>query len=138
MFVVGLASQHVPDWDRPTGRPTALSMVDAGRLTLCRLRRTATYQDLPEDVGVGKTPVWPYHQQMVAFGADVLDAADQAELSVLVAGRVCLVEGTLVPTVHWRHRHDLASDTQRRSSVNVAASGRSPRPAHVRQSSLPG
>ena len=72
------------------------------------------------------------------FLAEVLDAEGEDSLSALVAGRVCLVEGTLVPTVHWRHRRDLASGKQRRSGVNVAASGRSPRPAHVRQSSLPG
>lgn len=42
LFVVELAVQHFPEWDRPTGRPRALSVVDAVRLTLCRLRRNAT------------------------------------------------------------------------------------------------
>src|SRR5512142_178244 len=31
--------QHFADWDRPTGRLRALSVVAALRLTLCRLRR---------------------------------------------------------------------------------------------------
>lgn len=119
VFVVDLAVQHFPDWDRPTGRPRALSVVDALRLTLRRLRRNATYQDLHEDFGVGKTTAWAYHQQMVAFLADVLDAGDHAELSVLVAGRVCLIDGTLVPTVHWRHRSNLRSGKHRRYGVNV-------------------
>ena len=66
-FVAALASQHLTDWDQPVGRPKALSVVDALRLTLCRLRRNATYQDLHEDFGVGKTTIWAYHQQMVAF-----------------------------------------------------------------------
>src|SRR5512135_3272899 len=54
---------------------------------------------------------------MVAFLAEV--GAAQAELSVLVAGRVCLIADTLVPTVGWRHRQDLRSGTQRRYGVNV-------------------
>ena len=67
VFVADLAVQHFPNWDRPTRRPRALSIVDALRLTLCRLRRNATYQDLHEDFGVGKTTTWAYHQQIVAF-----------------------------------------------------------------------
>ena len=102
VFVVDLAGQHFPDWDRPTGRPSALSMVDAGRLTLCRLRRTATYQDLHADVGIGKTTAWDYHQKIVNFLAEVLDAEGEDSLSALVAGRVCLVEGTLVPSDYSR------------------------------------
>ncbi len=117
--VVELAGREFPGWDRPAGQPRALSVVDAVRLTLCRLRRNATYQDLHEDFGVGKTTAWDYHQQMVAFLADVLGAADHAELSVLVAGRVCLIDATLVPTVNWRHRKDLRSGKHRRYGVNV-------------------
>src|SRR5512135_2411500 len=45
-FVVELAVGELPGLDRPTGRPRALSVVGALRLTLCRLRRNATYQDL--------------------------------------------------------------------------------------------
>ena len=118
MFVVNLAGQHFPDWDRPTGRPRALSVVEAMRLTLCRLRRNATYQDLHEDFGVEDNRR-AYHQQMVAFLAEVLGAADEASLSALVAGRVCLIDGTLVPTVHRRHRTDLRSGKHRRYGVNV-------------------
>ena len=59
VFVVNLAVQHFPDWNRPTGRPRALSVVEAMRLTLCRLRRNATYQDLHADFGVGRTTPGP-------------------------------------------------------------------------------
>lgn|SRR5512135_764697 len=75
---------------------------------------------------------------MVAFLAEVLGAADQADLSALVAGRVCLIDGTLVPTVGWRHRTDLASGTHRRYGMNVGAPGRPARSAHRRQPSVPG
>ena len=51
-FVVELTMQYFPDWDKPVGRPRALSLVDALRLTL---RRNATYQDLHEDFGIGTT-----------------------------------------------------------------------------------
>lgn len=56
---------------------------------------------------------------MVAFLADVLSAADQADLSVLVASKVCLIDGTLVPTFNGRHRQDLQSGKHRRYGVNV-------------------
>ena len=118
-FVVEAAVQHFADWDRPTGRPRARSAVAALRLTLCRLRRNATYQDLHEDFGVGTTTGWDYYQRMVAFLADTLGTADHADLSVLVTGRLCLIDGTLVPTVNWRHRKDLRSGKHRRYGVNV-------------------
>lgn len=111
--------RHFADWDRPTGRPRALSVVAALRLTLCRLRRNATYQDLHEDLGVGTTTAWDYSQRMVAFLADTLGVGDEAQLSALVAGKVCLVDGMLVPTVRWRHRADLKSGKHRRYGVNV-------------------
>src|SRR5512146_3440981 len=50
---------------------------------------------------------------------DMLDVGGQAELAVLVAGRVRRIEGTLVPTVNWRHRSDLRSGKHRRYGVNV-------------------
>lgn len=56
---------------------------------------------------------------MVAFLADVLSAADPADLSVLVASKVCLIDGTLVPTFNERHRQDLQSGKHRRYSLNV-------------------
>lgn len=118
-FVIELALRHFPDWDKPTGRPRVLSVAQALRLALCRLRRNATYQDLHEDFGVGKTTAWDYHQTMVGFLADALGCGEQTSLFALVAGRVCLVDGTLVPTLNWRHRTDLRSGKHRRYGVNV-------------------
>lgn len=118
-FVVALAMQHFTDWDQPVGRPKALSVVAALRLTLCRLRRNATYQDLHEDFGIGLATAWDYHQKMVCFLAEVLGCPDEDGLAALVAGRVCLIDGALIPTVHWRHRRDLASGKHRRYGVNV-------------------
>jgi hypothetical protein len=108
-----------PDWDKAVGRPRGLSLVAALRLTLCRLRRNATYNDLSEDFGIGVTTAWSYHQKMVAFLADVLGCSDEQTLSMLVAGTVCLVDGSLIPTFNWRHRKDLLSGKHRRNGVNV-------------------
>lgn len=36
-----------------------------------------------------------------------------------VAGKVCLVDGTLIPTCNWRHRHDLHSGHRKRYGVKV-------------------
>ena len=136
--MVEVALRHVPDWDTPTGRPRALSVAQAVRWTVCRLRRTATSQDLHADVGVGATTAGEDHQTMVGFLADALGAAAAASRSALVDGTVCLVDGTLVPTVGWRHRTDLASSTHRRSGMTVAAAGRPARPAARRQPGVSG
>jgi hypothetical protein len=117
--VVELAELEFPDWDKPEGRPKGLSLVLALRLTLCRLRRNATYNDLAEDFGIGVTTAWNYYQRMVAFLADTLGCGDEESLSALVEGTVCLVDGTLVPTFNWRHRKDLFSGKRRRNGVNV-------------------
>lgn len=119
LAVVELAEQEFPDWDAPIGRPKALSLVQALRLTLCRLRRNATYNDLSEDFGISVATAWEYHQEMVAFLADVLGCPDKEGLSLLVEGTICLVDGTLVPTFNWRHRKDLLSGKHRRYGVNI-------------------
>ena len=50
--IVDLAEQNFPDWNRGIGRPKALTLIDALRLSLCRLPRNATYNDLHEDFAV--------------------------------------------------------------------------------------
>jgi hypothetical protein len=55
---------------------------------------------------------------MVAFLAEVLGTQD-ADLPAMLTGKVALVDGTLVPTFHWRHRGDLLSGKHRRRGVNV-------------------
>lgn len=118
-FVVEAAEREFPDWNKPVGRPKRLTRHEALRLTLCRLRRNATYQDLREDFDIGKTTAWDYHQEMVAFLADELGATDDEHLAALLEGTVCLVDGTLVPTFHWKHRKDLLSGKHRRHGVNI-------------------
>ena len=116
--VVELAEAEFPNWDRGIGRPRKLTLVEALRLTLCRLRRNATYNDLHEDFAVGVTTAWDYHQEMVGFLADVL-ASTEEELPTLLTGRIFLIDGTLVPTFNWRHRDDLLSGKHRRHGVNL-------------------
>lgn len=116
--VVDLAEQEFPDWNRGVGRPKALTLVEALRLSLCRLRRNATYNDLHEDFAIGLTTAWEYHQQMVAFLADALGTTDE-DLPALLEGKICLIDGTLVPTFNWRHRTDLLSGKHRKHGVNL-------------------
>lgn len=116
--VVQLAEEEFPDWDRPIGRPKALTLVEALRLCLCRLRRNATYNDLHEDFAVARSTAWDYHQIMVAFLADALGTTDE-ELPALLTGQIVLVDGTLIPTFHWRHRTDLLSGKHRTHGVNA-------------------
>jgi DDE superfamily endonuclease len=116
--VVELAEQEFPDWNRGIGRPKALTLIEALRLTLCRLRRNATYNDLHEDFAIGTTTAWDYHQVMVAFLADALATTDD-DLPALLSGRIFLIDGTLVPTFNWRHRKDLLSGKHRKHGVNL-------------------
>jgi DDE superfamily endonuclease len=116
--VVELAQQEFPDWNRGVGRPKALTLIQALRLTLCRLRRNATYNDLHEDFAIGTTTAWDYHQVMVAFLAEALATTD-ADLPALLSGRIVLIDGTLVPTFNWRHRKDLLSGKHRTHGVNL-------------------
>jgi len=116
--VVELAEQNFPDWNRGVGRPKALTLVEALRLSLCRLRRNATYNDLHEDFAVAASTAWNYHQELVAFLADVLGTTDQA-LPALLTGRIFLIDGTLIPTFNWRHRTDLLSGKHRKHGVNA-------------------
>jgi DDE superfamily endonuclease len=116
--VLELAEQEFHQWDRGIGRPRVLTLFEALRLTLCRLRRNATYNDLHEDFAIGTTTAWDYHQVMVAFVAEVLGTTDD-ELPALLSGRIFLIDGTLVPTFNWRHRTDLLSGKHRKHGVNL-------------------
>jgi Helix-turn-helix of DDE superfamily endonuclease len=88
--IVDLAEQNFPDWNRGIGRPKALTLIEALRLSLCRLRRNATYNDLHEDFAVAESTAWDYHQRLVAFLADVLGTTDE-ELPALLTGRIFLI-----------------------------------------------
>lgn len=116
--VIQYAEQEVSDWDRRTGRPKALTLHEALRLSLCRLRRNATYNDLHEDFGVATSTAWDYHQRLVAFLADTLGTTGE-DLPALLSAKICLVDGTLVPTFNWRHRMDLLSGKHRKNGVNL-------------------
>lgn len=116
--LLDMAIESFPDWDDGPGRPKALSLAEALRLCLIRLRRNATFQDLHEDFAISTSTAWAYHQTMVTFLAEAL-GAQHGDLPELLAGQVVLVDGTLVPTFHWRHRSDLLSGKHRRRGVNI-------------------
>ena len=54
---------------------------------------------------------------MVPFLAGQFGCTD-ADLPGLVAGKICLVDGTRVSTFNWRHRTDLYSTHRRRYGMN--------------------
>jgi hypothetical protein len=117
--VVELAKQAFPDWNKPVGRPKKLSLLQALRLTLRRLRRNATYQDLHEDFDIARSTAWEYHQDMVDFLADTLGCTDEETLALLLEDKICLIDGTLVPTFNWKHRKDLFSGKHQRPGINI-------------------
>jgi hypothetical protein len=117
-YVVGLVMEEFRDWDSGRGRPRWVSAVQVLGMTLRHLRRNATYVDLSEDYGVAPYTAWGYVNEMTRFLADVLGST-RAGLNAAVAGNVCLVDGSLVPVLSWRHRRDLCSGEHRRYGVNI-------------------
>lgn len=102
-------------------RPPARRFGGGGmRLALCHLRRNCTYGELAQDNGMSPSTAWFYVQLMTEFLAEVLGRSDE-DLRVAVSGKVCLVDGSLVPAFNWRHRRDLYSGKHRKAGVNVQA-----------------
>jgi hypothetical protein len=116
--VVRLAEETFPDWHPRVGRPPALELVAALRLCLCWLRRNMTFQELGDDFEIGTSTAWSYAHGMAEFFAEALGCSAE-DLAEQVAGKVCLVDGTLVPTFTWRHRTDLYSGQHREHGMNV-------------------
>lgn len=117
-YVLRLVREEFKDWDRGCGRPRAVTVAEAARLTLCHLRRNCTYGELAEDNGIASSTAWFYVQLMTNFLAEMLGYSGE-DLRAAVSGKVCLVDGTLVPVFNWRHRRDLYSGKHRRPGVNV-------------------
>jgi hypothetical protein len=117
-LVVELAIEEFPDWTPKPGRRPKLDVVGALRLCLCWLRRNMTFEELGEDFGIGTTTAWDYAHGMAAFLAEVIGCPAES-LSGQVEGKICLVDGTLVPTCNWRHRRDLHSGHRKRYGVTV-------------------
>ena len=117
-LVVELAIEAFPDWTPKVGRPPKLDVVDALRLCLCWLRRNMTFEELGEDFGIGTTTAWEYAHGMAEFLAKLIGCPAES-LTGQVAGKICLVDGTLIPTCNWRHRRDLHSGHRKRYGVNV-------------------
>jgi hypothetical protein len=77
-----------------------------------------TFEELGEDFGIGTTTAWEYTHEMAEFLAKTIDRPAEL-LKDKVAGKVCLVDGTLIPTCNRRHRRDPHSGHRKHYGVNV-------------------
>jgi hypothetical protein len=116
--VLELMEEAFPDWNRRPGRPKSLSLAQAVRLTLVRLRRNQTFAELGEDFGLAGSTAWEYYQLITGRLAQLL-AVDLGALGESVRGKICLVDGMLVTVFTWRHRNDLFSGKHRRYGMGV-------------------
>jgi len=116
--VMEMAEEAFPDWDLRPGRPKSLSLAEAVRMTLVRLRRNQTFAELGADFGLATSTAWEYYQLITDLLADVL-GTDVGELCESVRGKICLVDGMLVTVFNWRHRCDLFSGKHRQHGMNV-------------------
>jgi hypothetical protein len=94
-LVVELAAEAFPDWTPKVGRRPKLDVVGALRLCLCWLRRNMTFEELGEDFGIGTTTAWEYAHGMAEFLAEAIGCPVES-LEGQIAGKVCLVDGTLI------------------------------------------
>lgn len=115
-LVVELATEAFPRWTPKVGRRPKLDVVGALRLCLCWLRRNMTFEELGEDFGIGTTTAWEYAHGMAEFLAEIIGCPAES-LADQVAGKIVLVDGTLIPTCNWRHRRDLHSGHHKRYGV---------------------
>jgi hypothetical protein len=92
-----MMAEALPDWNLHAGRPKSLSLQEAVRMTLMRLRRNVTFAEL------GASTAWGYFQEIATILGELL-AVDVNDLAESVKGKVCLVDGTLVTVFNWRHR----------------------------------
>ena len=107
-----------PAWDAAMGRPKSLTLAEAVRMALMRLRRNVTYAELGEDFGMAASSAWT-HVQRITDMLGALLAVDVEELVESVKGKICLVDGTLITTFNWHHRKDLFSGKYRKYGMNV-------------------
>jgi hypothetical protein len=123
-LVVKWATEEFPDWTPKVGRRPKLDVVGALRLCLCWLRRNMTFEELGEDFGIGTTTAWEYAHGIAKFLAELIGCRVES-LQGQVAGKICLVDGTLVPTCNWRHRRDLHSGTANATASTFKSSATS-------------
>jgi hypothetical protein len=116
--VMDMLEKASPDWDLPDGRPKSLTLAEATRMTLTRLRRNVTFAELGEDFGLATSTAWSYYQEITNMLHELL-AVDFDELAMSLKGKVCLVDGTLVQVFNWRHRKDLFSGKHRQYGMTV-------------------
>ena len=113
-----MMAEALPDWNLHAGRPKSLSLQEAVRMTLMRLRRNVTFAELGEDFALAASTAWGYFQEIATMLGELL-AVDVDDLAESVKGKVCLVDGTLVTVFNWRHRNDLFSGKHRQYGMNV-------------------
>jgi DDE superfamily endonuclease/Helix-turn-helix of DDE superfamily endonuclease len=117
-LVMDMMAEAFSDWDLTEGRPKSLSLEEAVRMTLMRLRRNVTFAELGEDFGMAASTAWGYFQEITNM-LDELPAVDFGELAKSMKGKICLIDGTLVQVFNWRHRKDLLSGKHRKHGMNV-------------------
>jgi hypothetical protein len=114
-----MMAEAFPEWDLHAGRPKSLSLQEAVRMTLMRLRRNVTFAELGEDFGLAASTAWGYFHEIATMLGELL-AVGVDDLAEAVTGKICLVDGTLATVFNWHHRKDLFSGCARCVSADRA------------------
>jgi len=90
-----------------------------------------TFDELDENFGIATTTAWDYAHEDGRVPREVIEFP-AAKLQGQVAGKVCLVDSTLlIPTSNWRHHRDLHSGHRKRYGVNLQVHSSLLRPARA-------
>jgi len=106
--VVLRVSEDIPDWDRHSGRPRALSLTRAIKATLMYVKNNVTQELIAEAFDVSQPTVSRTIAALVPAVADALAefVPDPVQAG---AGRVLIVDGSLHPCWSWRNHPELQS-----------------------------
>jgi len=108
-------------WTAPRGRPRALTLLQAVEATVIYLRRNHVQETVGEFYGISQSTVSRVISTLTPLvrAATACEVPDDNAVSATIAGRIVLLDGTLVPVWSWRGHRELYSGKHRRTGFNV-------------------
>jgi DDE superfamily endonuclease/Helix-turn-helix of DDE superfamily endonuclease len=112
-----LVTEAVGTWQPTTGRPRALSLNKAVKVTVMYLKNNITQEVIGELLTVSQPTVSRVITELEPIIGDVLDGY-VPDLATEVTGRVAVVDGTLCPCWSWADAPELYSGKHKTTGHN--------------------
>jgi hypothetical protein len=110
--LVARVEKRLPEpWDKGRGRKKKLSLRDAVAVTVAYLRHNSTEELLGERFEVAQSNISDKITYLTPLVADALEefVPTEDDAAEMVAGRVCLLDGSLAPCWSWAGHRELWS-----------------------------